>query len=119
MACQLARLFSFLAPHRRSQPSNLDFDVPFKQDVTNEVSEYHGMLLVRLGAGSAMQVRLPPDGASVLVRTVPLAKATQREGDPTWQAASEAQLRSWIESNAAVWQWLVAKGLDGARLTAC
>ncbi len=121
MACQLARLFNFLAPQRRSQPSNTDstFDVPLKQDVTDEVSEYHGMLLVRLGAGSAMQVRLQPDGASVLTRIVPLAKATQLEGDSMWQAASEAQLRGWIQSNAAIWQWLVAKGVDGAKLAAC
>ena len=115
------RWFAFLSPRRRGAPSEpkSPFDVPAGQDITNEVSEYAGILLVRVGGGSAMQVRVQPDGAGVFTRVVPLAKATQLEGDSTWQAASEAQLRAWIQSNAAIWQWLMAKGLDGAKLAPC
>jgi hypothetical protein len=114
MPGQLARLVGCLTPHFRSQrPTvNSSFDIPFKQDVTNEVSEYAGILLVRLGGCSTMQVRLQPDGESVLIRIVPMAKATRIEGEAPWQAAPDSQMRAWIQSESAVWQWLIAKGID-------
>ena len=117
MPGQLARLLGCVKPHLRSQhPTiNSSFDSPFRQEMTNEVSEYAGILLVRLGGCSAMQVRLQPDGQSVLIRIVPMAKATRVEGDAPWQAAPDAQMRAWMQSESAVWQWLIAKGIDEAR----
>jgi hypothetical protein len=76
----------------------------------NEVSEREGTLLVRLGRGAAMQVRLNRDPACVLLRVVPIAKATQLEGDSPWQLASDEQLRGWIHSDSAIGQWLLSKG---------
>jgi hypothetical protein len=84
--------------------------------VADEVSEQAGVLLVRLGGGSAMQVRPQPDGASVLIRIVPIAKATQLEGDAIWQLASDSWLRTWVQSNSAIWHWLLAKGVDGEKI---
>jgi hypothetical protein len=107
MPRQLARVLRFLSPrHRSEQPMN-------------EVSECNGILLVRLGRGSAMQVRLQPDTVGVSIRTVPLAQATQLDGGAPWQTASDIQLRSWIQSDSAVWRWLLAKGINQgkARLT--
>lgn len=74
--------------------------------MTNEVSEREGVLLVRLGHGSAMQVRLAEDRASVLYRTVPIAQATRVEDDSKWQFASDVQLRGWIEQASAIGRWL-------------
>jgi hypothetical protein len=82
-------------------------------DVPDEVSEFEGALLVRLGRGSAMQVRLLPERDSVSIRIVPMAKATKLGGDAPWHAATDAQLRSWIQSDSAIWRWLMAKGVDG------
>ncbi len=112
MPCQLVEALGFL----RLKPNAPA--VPFrealsKDEITNEVSEYNGVLLVRMGRGSAMQIRLQPDHASVLTRTVPLVKATRLEGDSPWQAASDSLVRSWIQSKATIWQWLLAKGADG------
>jgi hypothetical protein len=98
------------------QRTQSSFPIPFQQDVTNEVSEHEGILLVRLGRGSAMQVRVQPDQPSVLIRTVPIAEAKQLDGDSTWQAASDSQLWSWIQSDSAIWQWLVAKGFAGDQI---
>jgi hypothetical protein len=84
--------------------------------VADEVSEQAGVLLVRLGGGSAMQVRPQPDGASVLIRIVSIAKATQLEGDAIWQLASDSWLRTWVQSNSAIWHWLLAKGVDGEKI---
>lgn len=83
----------------------------------NEVSEHEGVLLVRLGRGSAMQVRVEPDGAGALFRIVPIAKARQLDGDAAWHAASEAQLRAWAHSDSAVGRWLLSKGLDCGKPT--
>jgi hypothetical protein len=119
MPRQLARVLGFLSPRPRIQQSNLEGPIrlPFKPEVTNEVSECNGILLVRLGRGSAMQVRLQPDRA-VSIRTVPIAQATQLEGGAPWQTASDAQLRSWIQSDSAVWRWLLAKGIHQAKARA-
>jgi hypothetical protein len=84
--------------------------------VADEVSEQSGVLLVRLGGGSAMQVRPQPDGASVLIRIVPIAKATQLEGDASWEVASDSWLQKWAQSNSAIWHWLLAKGIDGEKI---
>ncbi len=108
MPRQLARVLGFLSPRHRSEESNF----PFKPEVTNEVSECNGILLVRLGRGSAMQVRMQTDRAGVLIRTVPIAQATQLDGGAPWQTASDVQLRSWIQSDSAVWRWLLAKGIN-------
>ena len=84
------------------------------RDVTDEVSEYKGALLVRMGRGSAMQMRTQPDPASVWFRIVPISKATQLEGDSPWQAASESQLRAWIHPDSAIGRWLLARGMTVA-----
>jgi hypothetical protein len=86
--------------------------------VTDEVSEHKGVLLVRLGRGSAMQVRLASDGAGVLHRTVPMAQATRVEDDSHWQFASDEQLRGWIDQASAVGRWLLAQGLRYDRVEA-
>jgi hypothetical protein len=91
------------------------------RDVTDEVSEYKGSLLVRMGRGSAMQMRIQPDHAGVFFRIVPISKATQLEDDSPWQAASDSQLRAWIHPDSAIGRWLlvkgvvVAKGMDSAK----
>jgi hypothetical protein len=84
--------------------------------VTDEVSEHEGALLVRLRGGSAMQVRLEPGGRSVLIRTVPIAKATKLEGDLPWQVAPGSQLQAWIQSGSAIGQWLLAQGIAAERV---
>jgi hypothetical protein len=101
----LARLFG-TARHSPPEPVT----------VAEEVSEQAGVLLVRLAAGSAMQVRPQPDGASVLIRIVPIAQATQVESDAIWQVASDSWLRTWVQSNSAIWHWLLAKGIDGEKI---
>jgi hypothetical protein len=105
MLCLLARVSRLRAGRNRKEQA------PFQPDVTNEVSERAGVLLVRLGRGSAMQVRLAADGASVLCRTVPIARAMQVEDVSEWQLAPESQLRGWIERKSAIGRWLLAKGL--------
>ena len=107
MPGQIARLFGFVAPLHRSCPV---VDPPFESCLSDEISEHDGVLLVRLGAGLAMQVRLR--GSEVLTRTVPIAKAMQIGEDPPWQLASAGCVLEWIQSNAAIWRWLVAKGID-------
>jgi hypothetical protein len=93
------------------------FDIPFKQEVTNEVSELEGILLVRLGGCSAMQVRLELEHHDcVLIRIVPMARATHLQGDAPWQIATDVQLQSWIQSDSAIWQWLVARGIDSDKV---
>jgi hypothetical protein len=82
----------------------------FESCLSDEISEYNGVLLVRLGAGRAMQVRLR--GSEILTRTVPIAKAMQIGEHPPWQLASASCVQAWIQSNAAIWRWLVAKGID-------
>lgn len=111
MPCSLARVLEFLAPNFRSS-----LRVPAKPEVTNEVSEYEECLLVRLRRGSVMQVRLQPGGVSVLTRIVPIAKAMQLDSGVTWQIASDSQLLDWIESDSAVWQWLLAKGFHAGEV---
>jgi len=105
MPRQLARLFGFPACRERSQGREA---VP----AMNEVSEHAGVLLVRLGRGSAMQVRYDPDGPRALFRIVPIATASQLSGDAPWRAASGAQLQGWVDSDSAVGRWLLSKGLD-------
>ncbi len=107
MPNQLARLFGVLAPPHRSGPIG---GVPLESCLSDEISEYKGVLLVRLGAGRAMQVRLL--GSDVLTRTVPIAQAMQIGEHPQWQLASAGCVLEWIQSNAAIWRWLVAKGID-------
>jgi len=55
MPGQLARLFGFVAPLHRGCPI---VDQPFGSCFSDEISEHDGVLLVRLGAGRALQVRL-------------------------------------------------------------
>lgn len=105
MPC-LSRVLEFLAPRQ-----NVRFKSPFPEDSTNEVWEYEGTLLVRLGRGAAMQVRLDPDRTSVVFRVVPIAKATLLAGDSTWQVASDSQLSEWLQPHSAVGRWLMGKGL--------
>jgi hypothetical protein len=104
MPGQLAGLFGLMAPRRRGSVI-VDEQIG---DLSDEVCELDGILLVRLGAGLAMQVRLR--GSDVLTRTVPIAKATQIGEHPTWQIASASCVQVWIQSNAAIWRWLVSKG---------
>jgi hypothetical protein len=111
MSSQLARLFGFVAPRNRMQRLAVEFaDVPFERYSSNEVSEYHGILLVRLAAGRAMQVQLR--GSDVLTRTVPIARAMQMGEQPPWQLASTSCIQAWIQADAAIWRWLVAKGIN-------
>lgn len=112
MPRQLARLFGFPACRERSRGREA-------APAMNEVSEHEGVLLVRLGRGSAMQVRFEPPvdagAAQSWFRIVPIAKARQLSGDAPWHAASEAQLQAWVDSGSAVGRWLLSKGLDCAR----
>jgi len=112
MPGQLARLFGFVAPrHKTPGPaSSWIADAPFESYLSDEISEFDGVLLVRLGAGRAMQMRLR--GSDVLTRTVPIAKAMQIGEHPPWQLASASCVQAWVQSNAAIWRWLVAKGID-------
>jgi hypothetical protein len=103
MPCQLAKLFG--AGWRHPSEGSVN--------VADEVSEYESVLLVRLSGGSAMQIQLDAEPGRVLIRTVPIAKARQLEGDPPWQMASDSQLRAWIQSGSAIWHWLLGKGIDG------
>lgn len=109
----LVKLLGFLSkrPTQRPSASN-SFHIPFKQEVTNEVSELDGILLVRLGGCSAMQVRLELDRDRVFIRIVPLAKATNLQGDSPWQPVNDSQLHAWIQSDFAIWRWLLAKGIN-------
>ena len=117
MPRQLAKLLGFLTKNRQPIPkAHSSFDIPFKQEVTNEVSELDGILLVRLGGCSAMQVRLEPDRESVVIRIVPMAKATYLQSVTPWQIATDVQLQSWSQSDSAVWQWLVAGGIDSGKI---
>jgi len=119
----IRKAFRFLASgHTQRADSNRAFNIPVKQEVTNEVLELDGVLLVRLGGCSTMQVKLEPNRESVLTRVVPMAEATRLDSNAPWQAASDSELRSWIGYSGAIWQWLLAKGLDiesiGRRLEA-
>jgi hypothetical protein len=107
MPGQFARLFQIMTPLHRAFPI---VTAPLESCSSDEISEYDGVLLVRLRAGRAMQVRLR--GSDVLTRTVPIAKATQIGGYSPWQLASASRVQAWIQSNAAIWHWLVAKGID-------
>ena len=108
MPGQLARLFGFVTPPHRSSSI---VGALFESCLSDEISEYNGVLLVRLGAGRALQVRLRE--SEVLTRTVPIANAMQIGEHPPWQLASASCGLAWIQSNAAIWRWLVAKGIDG------
>jgi len=117
MPGQLARLFGFVTPpHRSSSIAG----ALYESCLSDEISEYNGVLLVRLGAGRALQVRLR--GSDVLTRTVPIAKAMQVGEYSPWQLASASCVQAWIQSNAAIWRWLLAKGIGAGatkdRLTA-
>lgn len=107
MPGQLARLFGSLTPPHRRGPI---VGTPFESCWSDEISEFDGVLLVRLGACRAMQVRLL--GSDVLTRTVPIAKAMLIGEPPPWQIASASCVQAWIQSNAPIWRWLVAKGID-------
>jgi hypothetical protein len=65
-----------------------------------------------------MQVRVQADPASVWIRIVPISKATHLEDDPLWQAASDSQLRAWLNADLAIGRWLLGKGIDRARCAA-
>jgi hypothetical protein len=106
MPGQLAAFFGILARRRRGSEL-VDGPIGYWSD---EVSERDGILLVRLSAGRAMQVQLR--GSEVLTRTVPIANAMQIGEHPPWQIASPGCVQVWIQSNAAIWHWLVAKGIN-------
>jgi len=114
MPPQLAKLLKLLKKQSHTPAkAKSSFDIPFKQEVTNEVSELDGILLVRLGGCSAMQVRLEPEHAeSVLIRIVPIARATHLHGDTPWQAATDFQIQTWSQTGSAIWTWLLARGID-------
>lgn len=86
------------------------------KNVTDEVSEYKGALLVRLGRGCAMQMRVRPNLAGVMFRIVPISNALQLDDDSPWQDASNPQLSAWIHPDSAIGQWLLAQGIDGDRI---
>jgi len=112
MQSRLRSTLRFLAHGRAERTtSGRAFNIPVKQEVTNEVVELDGVLLVRLGGCSAMQVKLEANSDNVLMRVVPIAEATRLDNDAAWQAATDSQLRSWF-GNGAIWQWLLAKGVD-------
>lgn len=104
MPRQLARLFGF--PFCRARPAR-----GTTAFTMNEVSEHQGVLLVRLGRGSAMQVRYDPERSCALFRIVPISKVSQLNGDAAWRTASEAQLQDWIDSDSALGRWVLSKGL--------
>jgi hypothetical protein len=108
---RLARVLEFLALRLRSHFPDAFKPDAFKQDVTNEVSEYEGSLLVRLGRGSAMQLQLSPDRTTVVFRIVPIAKARRLDLELPWHVAGDTQLRGWLEPESAIGQWLVKQGL--------
>lgn len=85
----------------------------------NEVSEHEGVLLVRLGRGSVMQVRFEPPvdskTARALCRIVPIASASQLGGGAPWHAPSEAQLQTWTRSDSAFGRWLLSKGIERSK----
>jgi hypothetical protein len=102
MLSQLAQLFGFPVRQPRSQPDSTEL---------NEVSEHEGILLVRLGRGSAMQVRVQCDGAGAAFRIVPIAEAKQVSGEVPWLVASDTQLEAWIQPDSTIGRWLIANGL--------
>lgn len=90
--------------------------IPFRQEVTNEVLEQDGILLVRLGGASAMQMRLEQDQENVLIRIVPIAKATTVHDDAPWHVATDSQLLTWLQPESAIGQWLLARGIDSDKI---
>jgi len=118
MPPQLAKFLGLLKkqPHPPAKAKS-SFDIPFKQEVTNEVSELEGILLVRLGGCSAMQVRLEQERPeSILIRIVPMGRATHLQGDAPWQIATDLQLQSWNQSGSAIWTWLLSRGIDSDKV---
>lgn len=110
----LARVIGFLGRRRQMEYSfaHSRFEDPFQQRArNNEISEYDGILLVRLGRGSAMQLRLEADRTQVSFRVVPIARATQVSSETEWQMASYGQLEGWLQADSAIGTWLLAKGL--------
>jgi hypothetical protein len=116
---QFAKLPGFLEHWRPGEPPTTQsrFDCSFANGMADEVSEYRGILLVRLGAGFVMQVRLQAQGKAVLTRTMPIAKALRIEADPPWEIASPGSLRVWSQSHSPIWQWLQGKGIQGGAPT--
>lgn len=108
MVSWLRQLGDCLAAGNSGEPSRLR--VEFWPGPTDEVCEHRGVLLVRMGRGSAMQVRLVND-ETVLYRIVPIANVTRVEDDAAWQRASDAQLRAWLRDDSSIGLWLVSKGL--------
>ena len=86
------------------------------KNVTDEVSEHKGALLVRLGRGCAMQMRVRPNLAGVMFRIVPISSALQLDDDSPWQDASDPQLSAWSHPDSAIGRWLLAQGIDGGRI---
>jgi len=105
MPSSLARALELLLPRRRRKAQHSPTELRDNQ----EVSEYEGALLVRLGRGSAMQMRLEPDSGRVSFRIVPIANVTQLNGDAPWNPVSDAQIRT-IQPGSPIGQWLLAKG---------
>ncbi|HEX5230176.1 MAG TPA: hypothetical protein VFW44_20830 [Bryobacteraceae bacterium] len=108
MVSWLRQLGGRFAAGNSAEPTRLRLE--FWPDPTEEVSEHRGVLLVRLGRGSAMQVRLASDGA-VYYRIVPIANVTLVEDDSSWQQASDAQVGVWMHDDSSIGLWLLAKGL--------
>lgn len=59
-----------------------------------------------------MQVRVHTDRATVLTRTVPIAKATQLDDAAPWHVTPDHQLLQWLQSKCAVGLWLAGKGFQ-------
>jgi hypothetical protein len=116
---QFARLPGFLEQWRRSEPptTRSRFECSFANGMADEVSEYRGILLVRLGDGFVMQVRLQSQGKCVLTRTIPIAKALRIEADPPWEIASPGSLQVWNQSHSTIWRWLQGKGIHAEAIT--
>ena len=110
MPRKLARLLGFpVRRHSAARQAN---------PAMNEVTEHEGALLVRLGRGSAMQVRFDPGEARAVFRIVPIAEARRLYGDTPWHPASESQLQGWIHSDSATGRWLLSRSLNREKAAA-
>ena len=110
MGSLLAQVRELLAECNHPKP--LRFRPDLKLDPTQEVSEHQGVLLVRLGRGSAMQVRVTADAAAALYRIVAIATVKHVDDDRAWQRASDGQIRAWLHDDSPIGRWLRAKGFE-------
>jgi hypothetical protein len=79
----LKPLPGFLKPWRRSEPptTRSRFDCSFANGMADEVSEYRGILMVRLGDGFVMQVRLQSQGNAEATTSSLAEPSVDRNGE--------------------------------------